>query len=107
MSIAIFTENHEHGLLKSATDFEIPTTAGKETDYLIARETRKYNSQFMSNDFAPLSVYCRDDARNIVDGLTGKTYWNYLDTVSLWVEKQKRKTGIPGIRTAGRILRKV
>ena len=75
-------------------DFEIPDRSNKEADDFIANKTRHFNSQFVPNDFALLSVYCRDDASNIVGGLTGKTYWNYLDIGFLWVERQNRKSRI-------------
>lgn len=80
--------------------FEIPTKLNPEADDKIISETRKFNSDFVPNDFAPLSVYCRDDRHEIVGGLTGKTYWNYLDIEFLWVSESVRGKGV-----ASRVMR--
>ncbi len=75
-------------------DFEIPNNPNEEVDDFIIAKTREYNDQFVPYDYAPLSVYCRDDDGSIVGGLTGKTYWNYLDIMFLWVEESFRKQGL-------------
>ena len=74
--------------------FELPKSSSEEIDEFIANETRGYNSEFVTDDFASLSVYCRDNENNVIGGLTGKTYWNYLDIGFLWVHQDKRKSGI-------------
>lgn len=73
--------------------FEIPENPIAEDDEKIISETRKYNSQFVPNDFTPLSVYCRGDDGEVIGGLTGKTYWNYLDIEFLWVDEPARGNG--------------
>jgi GNAT superfamily N-acetyltransferase len=75
-------------------DFEIPNNPNEEVDDYIIAKTREHNDHFVPNDYAPLSVYCRDDDGSIVGGLTGKTYWNYLDIEFLWVEESLRKQGL-------------
>lgn len=75
-------------------NFEMPTEINREADDFVISKTRQYNAQFVPHDFAPLSVYCRDEDNSIIGGLTGKTYWNYLDIEFLWVDKQSRKHGV-------------
>ncbi len=75
-------------------DFEIPNNPNEEVDDYIIAKTREHNDHFVPNDYAPLSVYCRDDDGSIIGGLTGKTYWNYLDIEFLWVEESLRKQGL-------------
>ena len=73
--------------------FEIPEKPISQDDEKIISKTREYNSQFVSNNFTPLSVYCRDDNGEVIGGLTGKTYWNYLDIEFLWVDELARGNG--------------
>ena len=47
----------------------------------------------MPNDVKSLSVFARAEDGRIVDGLTGKTYWNYLDVSFLWVHEKYRGAG--------------
>lgn len=75
-------------------NFEIPKTPDQQVNDYIIHETRKYNSSFVPNDFQPLAVYCRNEDNNIVGGLTGKTYWNYLEIEFLWVHEQVRDKGV-------------
>ena len=60
-------------------------------DEFVANKTREYNLQFVEKDIKPLSVYFRDSEGNIVAGLTGKTYWNWLHIGFLWVSESERK----------------
>ena len=62
-------------------DFKFETTSNPDRikDEAVILNTRKYNSSHVDDDFMPLSVYCTDSSGEIVGGLTGKTYWNYLD----------------------------
>jgi hypothetical protein len=53
----------------------------------LLRQTRAYNEAFMPNDVKSLSVFARAEDGRIVDGFTGKTYWNYLDVSFLWVHE--------------------
>lgn len=52
--------------------FELPEESNIEDNEKIISETRKYNSLFVPDDFAPLSVYCRNDDGEVIGGLTGK-----------------------------------
>lgn len=74
--------------------FEVPDKPSIDANEKIISATRKYNARFVPDDFEPLSVYCRDDNHEIVGGLTGKTYWNYLDIEFLWVDESVRGNGL-------------
>ena len=74
--------------------FEISESANEDIDEFIANETRRYNSKFMLDDFEFLSVYCYVIENDIISGLTGKTYWNYLEIGFLWVHQNERNSGI-------------
>ena len=74
--------------------FEIPDKPNEEIDRFIIAKTRAFNDRFVPDDFTPLSVYCHNDQGHIVGGLTGKTYWNYLDVEFLWVDDAHRKEGL-------------
>ena len=75
-------------------EFEIPDSPDDDVDQFIMGETRKYNAQFVPDDHKALSVYCRDKEGKVVGGLTGKTYWNYLDIGFLWVDEQSRNNSL-------------
>ena len=74
--------------------FDIPSVPDQKADDFVISQTRKYNADFVPDEFEPLSVYCRNDDGVIVGGLTAKTYWNYLDISFLWVDEQHRGTGV-------------
>ncbi|MDD2324884.1 MAG: GNAT family N-acetyltransferase [Alphaproteobacteria bacterium] len=42
----------------------------------------------------PLSIFKYDDHRNVVAGLVGYTFWNWLYVDYLWVAAAIRKTGL-------------
>ncbi|QDO86728.1 GNAT family N-acetyltransferase [Shewanella psychropiezotolerans] len=71
------------------TDFPL-----EADDDLVINKTREYNLQFVEKDVKPLSVYFRDSEANIIAGLTGKTYWNWLHVEYLWVSESERKSGL-------------
>ena len=75
-------------------EFQVPVAPIEADDEYIIAKTREFNERFVPNDYDPLSVYCRDTNGTIVGGLTGKTYWNYLDIEFLWVEDAYRKQGL-------------
>src|SRR6202044_2142900 len=60
----------------------------------VIAQTRAYNASFAESDVRPLCVFIRDENHAIIGGLTGKTYWRYLDIAFLWVEEKYRKQGI-------------
>jgi GNAT superfamily N-acetyltransferase len=72
---------------------DVTSSPSEKDEAYIVSKTREYNSTYMPADVKPLCVFARDSNRNIVGGLTGKTYWNYLDVSFLWVQEDKRKSG--------------
>jgi ribosomal protein S18 acetylase RimI-like enzyme len=71
------------------------TDAPRECDeaFVIA-QTRAYNATFAETDVRSLCVFARDDAAAIIGGLTGRTYWRYLDIAFLWVDEKYRGRGL-------------
>jgi ribosomal protein S18 acetylase RimI-like enzyme len=71
------------------------TDAPRECDeaFVIA-QTRAYNATFAETDVRSLCVFARDDAAVIIGGLTGRTYWRYLDIAFLWVDEKYRGRGL-------------
>tara|TARA_R110002096_G_scaffold200639_4_gene384647 strand:- start:6225 stop:6662 length:438 start_codon:yes stop_codon:yes gene_type:complete len=60
----------------------------------IASRLREFNETVTPVDYRPLSVVIRNDAGQIIGGLTGKTFWNYLFVIILWVDENHRGSGI-------------
>ena len=75
-------------------EFEATSVPDKIKDQAVISNTRNYNSPHVDDDFMPLSVYCTDSVGEIVGGLTGKTYWNYLDIEYLWVHETHQNKDI-------------
>lgn len=55
---------------------------------------REFNDKFAADDQRPLSVVVRNDDGDIVGGLIGKTFWNYLFVEFLWVDSNQQTGGI-------------
>ena len=72
---------------------EITDTPYKEDEAFVIAQTRKYNSSFTDNDHKSLCVFARDQEGHMVGGLTGRTYWQYLDIAFLWVDERYRGNG--------------
>jgi len=73
---------------------EITSKPIKEDDDFVISKTLEYNSQFVENKYELLSVYFRNDANEILGGITGKTFWNWLHVEYLWVSESERENGI-------------
>jgi GNAT superfamily N-acetyltransferase len=56
-------------------------------------QTLAYNGRFVQGEAHRLCVFARSDDDHIIGGLTGKTYWQYLDISFLWVDERYRKSG--------------
>ena len=72
-------------------NLEITDNPFKGDDEFVANKTHEFNLQFVEKDVKPLSIYFRDSKGNIVAGLTGKTYGNWLHIDFLWVSETERK----------------
>lgn len=60
----------------------------------IAAQVRAHNRAHTENVFRTLCVFLRADDGTILGGLTGKTYWEYLDVYFLWVASERRGAGL-------------
>jgi ribosomal protein S18 acetylase RimI-like enzyme len=72
---------------------EVTDTPCQEDEAFVIAQTRKYNSAFADNDHKSLCVFARDGMGHIIGGLTGRTYWHYLDIAFLWVDEKFRGKG--------------
>ena len=72
---------------------EVTSSPSEEDEAYVVAQTRAYNEAFMPNDVKSLCVFARAEDGRIVGGLTGKTYWNYLDVSFLWVHEKYRRAG--------------
>ena len=72
---------------------EITSEATREEKATIVDGTRAHNRLHMAKDVESLCVFDRLESGEIVAGLTGKTYWNYLDIGYLWVSEPYRGQG--------------
>jgi len=63
-------------------------------DNVISNGLSSYNKQFSAGTFEPLSVYARADDGNIIGGLVGITYGNWLHISEFWVSEAFRGKSI-------------
>tara|TARA_R110002050_G_scaffold195009_2_gene329827 strand:- start:1193 stop:1612 length:420 start_codon:yes stop_codon:yes gene_type:complete len=68
----------------------ITNSPKQEDDDKVINATREYNYQFIEAAWTPLSVYIRDDKDEIIAGLTGKIFGNWLHVEFLWVSEEQR-----------------
>jgi GrpB-like predicted nucleotidyltransferase (UPF0157 family)/ribosomal protein S18 acetylase RimI-like enzyme len=73
---------------------EVTDAPREEDEAFIIAQTRRCNAAFTEDDVRSLCVFTRDDTGTIIGGLTGKTYWRYLDIAFLWVEEKHRGRGL-------------
>lgn len=73
---------------------EVTDAPREEDEAFVIAQTRSYNAAFTEKYVRSLCVFIRDDTDTIVGGLTGKTYWRYLDIAFLWVEEKHRGRGL-------------
>ena len=73
--------------------FEITSSPREEDEAFVVAQTRAFNSAFTTKDVKSLCVFARSPDGSIVGGLTGKTYWGYLEVSFLWVSESHRGKG--------------
>jgi GNAT superfamily N-acetyltransferase len=62
---------------------------------LLPRELTKFNREFFDNPkFERLGVFLRDGQNNVVAGLAGSTYANWLFVDNLWIRADLRRQGL-------------
>ncbi|ARN75253.1 GNAT family N-acetyltransferase [Oceanicoccus sagamiensis] len=65
----------------------------EDDDYIIGK-TREYNSKYVPNEFELLSVFYKTKDGEVIAGLTGKTFWDWLHVDYLWVSEPRRGDGL-------------
>ena len=72
---------------------ELTSNPTSEDESTVIEGTRAFNQLHMPKDVEPLCVFDRLENGEIIAGLTGKTYWNYLEVAFLWVADSHRNQG--------------
>ena len=72
---------------------EVTDKASEADEAFVIAQTRAYNDAFTVPDVRSLCVFGRSSEGQIIGGLTGKTYWSYLDVAFLWVAEAHRGKG--------------
>jgi ribosomal protein S18 acetylase RimI-like enzyme len=65
----------------------------EDRDFVIER-TREFNRRFTVRDVRELCVFAREEDGTIAGGLTGMTFWQYLEVSYLWVGEAHRGAGL-------------
>lgn len=73
--------------------FEVTDTPSEADENFVIAQTREYNRGFTVRDVRSLCVFARADDGSIIGGLSGKTYWQYLEVSFLWVSEAHRNSG--------------
>ena len=74
-------------------DLEVTDTPNEVDEAFVIAQIHACNASFTQKDVRRLCVFARDADGSIIGGLTGKTYWHYLDVAFLWVSEQHRHAG--------------
>lgn len=72
---------------------DVTESPRKEDEAYVIEQLRAFNEAFTKKDLRNLCVFARDVDEGIIGGLTGKTYWNYLEISFLWVHEAHRGQG--------------
>lgn len=72
---------------------ELTSNPTPEDESKVVEGTRAFNRLHMPKDVEPLCIFDRLASGEIIAGLTGKTYWNYLEVSFLWVDESHRHQG--------------
>ena len=73
--------------------FEVTSSPRQEDEEFVIAQTRLFNSEFTERDVKSLCVFARSQDGEIIGGLSGKTYWQYLEISFLWVSESHRSSG--------------
>ncbi|WP_243287474.1 GNAT family N-acetyltransferase [Geothrix terrae] len=75
-------------------NIELTDTPREQDEAFVIAQVHAYNSRFIVRDQRSLCVFARDGDGIIIGGLTGRTNWQYLEVLFLWVHDEHRKTGL-------------
>ena len=81
------------GCMIGTMEIEVTDSPEKADEAIVIAQTHAYNEEFTEKDFKRLCVFARAPDGTIIGGLTGKTYWQYLEVSFLWISEQHRKFG--------------
>lgn len=73
---------------------EVTDSPREEDEDFVIAQTRTFNAAFTEKDIRSLCAFERSREGEIIGGLTGKTYWNYLEISFLWVSEAHQGSGI-------------
>ena len=72
---------------------EVTDAPRPEDETFVIEQTRAYNRRFTERDVRTLCVFARAADGTLVGGLSGMTYWQYLEVSYLWVSEEHRRAG--------------
>lgn len=72
---------------------EVTDAPRAEDEAFVIEQTRAYNRRYTERDVRVLCVFARAADGTLVGGLTGMTYWQYLEVSYLWVSEAHRGAG--------------
>jgi ribosomal protein S18 acetylase RimI-like enzyme len=62
---------------------------------IVEQNLSSFNRQFTDPDnYKPLNIFIRNTATDIIGGLLGETYWNWLHIRVLWIDEKYRRQGL-------------
>ena len=59
----------------------------------IRQGLRDFNASIVAPDYIPIRVVVRDEAGELIGGLVGGTYWQWLHVEVVWVRDDHRRRG--------------
>jgi GNAT superfamily N-acetyltransferase len=72
---------------------EVTDAPSEADEQFVIEQTRAYNRRFTARDVRRLCVFARGNDGSIIGGLSGMTYWQYLEVSYLWVGEEHRGSG--------------
>jgi ribosomal protein S18 acetylase RimI-like enzyme len=75
-------------------ELEVTATPLPADEAFVVAQLRAYNGKFLQRDLESLCVFARGDGGAIIGGVCGRTSWNYLEVLFLWVDEAQRRTGL-------------
>lgn len=74
---------------------ELTASPSPEDSQVVRAGLEAYNNTMgVPSDWVPLAIFVRDPQGEIMGGLTGGTYWNWLYVAILWLNKEARRQGL-------------
>jgi len=79
--------------IETPVNIEVTDAPRPEDETFVIEQTRAYNRRFTQRDVRRLCVFARAPDGSIIGGLSGMTYWQYLEVSYLWVDEAHRGAG--------------